>query len=92
MKSRKNRENRKNSRKMVKSDGLNEVGDENLIFQNDRLVTATQKIKNKKIPKNPQIVFVKNTNTHKYPQKSRKSQKFAKMVKSDGTTKSEKKL
>ena len=48
---------------MAKSDGLNEVGDKNLIFQNDRLATATQKIK-KKMPKNPQIVFVKNTNTH----------------------------
>ena len=46
---------------MVKSDGLNEVRDKNLIFQNDRLATATQKIK--KMPKNPQIVFVKNTNT-----------------------------
>ena len=65
---------------MAKSDGLNEVGDKNLIIQNDRLATATQK----KMPKNPQIVFVKNTNTHKYPQKSRKSRKFAKMVKSDG--------
>ena len=54
--------------KMAKSDGLNEVGDKNLIFQNDRLATATQKIK--KMLKNPQIVFVKNTNTHKYPQKS----------------------
>ena len=31
--------------KMVKLNGLNEVGDKNLIFQNDRLATATQKIK-----------------------------------------------
>ena len=31
--------------KMAKSDGLNKVGDKNLIFQNDRLATATQKIK-----------------------------------------------
>ena len=30
---------------MAKSDGLNEVGDKNLIIQNDRLATATQKIK-----------------------------------------------
>ena len=30
---------------MVKSDGLNEVGDKNLIIQNDRLAIATQKIK-----------------------------------------------
>ena len=33
--------------KMAKLDGLNEVGDKNLIFQNDRLATATQKIKKK---------------------------------------------
>ena len=33
--------------KMAKSDGLNEVGDKNLIFQNDRLATATQKINKK---------------------------------------------
>ena len=44
----------KNSRKsrkfakMAKLDGLNEVGDKNLIFQNDRLATATQKKKNTK--------------------------------------------
>ncbi len=30
---------------MGKSDGLNEVGDKNLTFQNDRLDTATKKIK-----------------------------------------------
>ncbi len=42
---------------MVKSDGLNKVADKNLIYQNDRLATATQEIK--KMPKNPQIVFVK---------------------------------
>ena len=33
--------------KMAKSDGLNKVGDKNLIIQNDRLATATQKIKKK---------------------------------------------
>ena len=42
------------------------VGDKKLIYQNYRLATATQEIK--KMPENPQIVFVKNTNTHKYPQ------------------------
>ncbi len=57
---------------MVKSDGLNEVRDKNLIFQNDRLATATRK--KKKMPKNPQIVYVKNTNTHKYPQKAASGQ------------------
>ncbi len=61
----KSRESR-NFAKMAKSDGLNEVGDKNLIFQNNRLATATQKKKCRKI----HIVFVKNTNTHKYPQKS----------------------
>ena len=39
--------NRAKIAKMVKSDGLNEVGDKNLIIQNDRLATATQKIKKK---------------------------------------------
>ena len=60
---------------MVKSDGLNEVGDKNLIFQNDRLATATQK-KKKKMLKNPQIVFVKNTNTLIPKKIARKSRKW----------------
>ena len=53
-----------------------------MIFQNYCLATATQEIK--KMLRNPQIVSVRNTNTHKYPQKSRNLRKFAKMVKSDG--------
>ena len=33
--------------KIAKSDGLNEVGDKNLIIQNDSLAIPTQKIKKK---------------------------------------------
>ena len=50
---------------MVKSDGLNKVGDKKLIFQNDRLATATQEIK--KTAEKSTNRISKNTNTHKYP-------------------------
>ena len=49
---------------MVKSDGLNEVRDKNLIFQNDRLATATQKIKKKNAKKSTNRICKK----YKYTQ------------------------